>query len=264
MTFLKTLKMKATFPSLWLALLAFSVVFTACKEDTDVPSPTDKKGKVTLLFENVVGDEPLELNRRTSYSTPSNDDFTVSVFRYYISNIKLKQADGTEFIQPESYYLLDQARDASLKFTIPDVPVGNYNSLTFTIGVDSSRNAGGAQTGALAISDMFWTWDTGYIFTKMEGRSSKSPNGSLVFHIGGTTNIKVAAPAMNNRVIQVRESRTPGVHVRADVLRMFTGPETIRFSTSNNVMGGPDAAKIAENQRVGMFTVSAVDTEYSE
>lgn len=248
---------------LWLFLLALSAAFSACKEDTDTPDPDVKKGKVTLEFENVVGDSPLELNSLTPYVTPSNEDFKVTIFRYYISNIKLKSADGTEFIQPESYYLLDQAREPSLKFTIPDVPVGNYNSLTFTLGVDAARDTAGAQTGALAISDMFWTWDTGYIFTKLEGSSTKSPNKSLIFHIGGISNIKEVAPAMNNRVIQVREARTPGVHVRADVLRIFTGPKIILFSNTSNVMGGPDAATIAENQRVGMFTVSAVDTEYA-
>ena len=230
----------------------------------DAPDPNVKKGKVTLEFENVVGDSPLELNSPTPYVTPSNEDFKVTIFRYYISNIKLKGANGTEFIQPESYYLLDQAREASLKFTIPDVPVGNYDSLTFILGVDAARNAAGAQTGALAISDMFWTWDTGYIFTKLEGSSTKPLNKALIFHIGGISNIKVVRPAMNNRVIQVRESRTPGVHVRADVLRMFTGPQTILFSKTNNVMGGPDAAIIATNQAAGMFTVSAVDTEYAE
>jgi hypothetical protein len=29
-------------------------------------------------------------------------------------------------------------------------------------------------------------------------------------------------------------------------------------------MGGPDAVKVANNQAAGMFTVSAVDTEYVE
>ncbi|UOQ67519.1 MbnP family protein [Hymenobacter volaticus] len=254
----------APHPLFWLFFLALSAVFTGCKEDTDSPDPDVKKGKVALEFENVVGDSPLELNSVTPYSTPSNEDFKVTIFRYYISNIKLKRADGTEFIQPNSYYLLDQAREASLKFTIPDVPVGNYNSLTFTLGVDTTRNTGGAQTGALAISDMFWTWDTGYIFTKMEGSSTQAPNKALVFHIGGNSNRKVVSPAMNNRVIQVRESRTPGVHVRADVLRMFTGPEIILFSKTNNVMGGDDAVRVAKNQAAGMFTVSAVDTEYTE
>ncbi len=213
-----------------------------------------------MKFENIVGDSPLELNRRTPYFTPSNDDFTVSVFRYYISNIKLKRADNTEFVQPESYYLLDQERDASRKFTIPDVPVGDYTSITFTVGVDKERNEGGAQTGALAISDMFWTWDTGYIFTKLEGRSPKSPNGVLVFHIGGSANIREVTPALNNRVIQVRESRTPEVQIRADVLRMFTGPAaTVRFANTYNVMGGSDAGNVADNQKAGMFSVDSVN-----
>lgn len=251
--------MKAiSYPLMWLFFFASSVALTACEKDMDVPDKNVKLGEVAVEFNNVVGAEPLVLNRPTLYTTPSNETFSVSVFRYYISNIRLKRTDGTTFVQPESYYLIDQGRDASRKFTIPNVPVGNYNSLTFNIGVDSIRNSKGAQTGALAISDMFWTWDSGYIFTKLEGRSPLSPTGALIFHIGGLPAVKTATPSMNNRVIQVRESRTPEVYIRADVLRMFTGPVNISFKATNNVMGGAEAVSIAENQRVGMFTVDSV------
>ncbi|HEX8424753.1 MbnP family protein [Hymenobacter sp.] len=247
-----------------LSFLASSVAFTACKDDTDMPTPTDMVGNLNIEFENVVGDSPLELNRRAPYFTPSGDDFTVSIFRYYISNIKLKRADGTEFVQPESYYLVDQERDQSRKFTIPNVPAGDYTQLTFILGVDAARNTAGAQTGALAVSDMFWSWDSGYIFTKLEGRSSKSPNQALAFHIAGFqpphNTIRNVSPAMNNKIIQVRQTRTPKIRLRADVLRMFTGTTTILFKDVYNVMGGESAAKIADNQEGGMFTVNQIDS----
>jgi hypothetical protein len=246
----------------FLALVAFSAVLTACKDDKDEPVAIKKFGEVTIDFENVVGANSLQLNRTTPYETPAGDKFTVTTFRYYISNIKFTKANDSVYAQPESYYLIDQAREASRRFTIPNVPAGDYTGLTFTIGVDAARNSGGVQAGALAPSDMFWTWDTGYIFTKLEGRSDQSPNKGIVFHIGGSllphNTIRTVSPAMNGKIFQVRQTRTPEVYIKADVLRMFTGRNTIRFDSLNNVMGGADAVKIADNQAAGMFTVDRV------
>ncbi|MFC7670545.1 MbnP family protein [Hymenobacter humi] len=149
---------------------AWSAALTSCESKQDGPAPAGA-GPVDIEFENVVGSAPLQLNNSTPYTTPAGDQFTVATLRYYISNIKLKKADGTEYVQPESYYLIDQERLASQRFTIANVPAGTYTGLTFTLGVDAARNVAGAQTGALAPSDMFWDWTSGYIFTKLEGRS---------------------------------------------------------------------------------------------
>ena len=54
------------------------------------------------------------------------------------------------------------------------MPAGNYNSLSFLLGVDSMHNVSGAQTGALdPANDMFWTWNSGYVMAKMEGASPR-------------------------------------------------------------------------------------------
>ncbi|MBD2715406.1 hypothetical protein KBK19_10195 [Microvirga sp. STR05] len=244
------------YATLFLALSA-SFSLTSCNEDEDV-----QQGSVSLEFENMAGAVPVQLGS-TTYKTTAGDTFSVSTLRYYISNIKLKKADGNEYVQPESYYLLDEALPATKTFTIPNVPSGDYTGLTFTIGVDSARNVAGAQTGALAPSDMFWNWNSGYIYTKLEGRYSPSKtNGPLVFHIGGfkspNNTIRTVSPAMTNKVIQIREGRTPQVHLKADILKMFTGVSTIRFATVNNVMGGPNAVLVAKNQAAGMFTVDHI------
>jgi len=252
-----------------LCLVLFTAAFiTSCKKDEDAlfPGNPDKPeaslGQLDVVFDHVVGSSPLQLSNPEPYRTLEGDQFTVTTFRYYISNIKLRKADGTEFVQPESYYLLDEAQPASKSFTIPNIPVGSYNSITFTIGVDAARSTGGAQTGALAVGDMFWTWDTGYIHTKLEGRSPQSRNGAIVFHIGGFRDphntIRVISPVLGN-AIQIRESRTPELRIKADVLKMFTGPSPIRFATINNIMvSGPSAAQVANNQAAGMFTIDRI------
>jgi hypothetical protein len=249
------------YTTLFLSFLTLSAAVTSCDDDDDT-TLTPNLGTVDLEFENVAGSTTVQLNSTTPYTTAAGDQFTITALRYYISNIKFKKTDGTEFVQPESYYLVDQAIESSRKFSIPNVPIGDYNGITFTVGVDSARNVSGAQTGALSPSDMFWTWNSGYIYTKLEGRSTQAGTGSIIFHIGGfkspNNTIRTVSPAFSNNLIQVRAGRTPEVHLKADVLKMFTGPNTIRFATNSNVMGGPDAVKIANNQAAGMFTLDHI------
>lgn len=240
-----------------------SLFFTACHDDKDL-APTTASGTLELELDHLVGSAPLALNSSTFYSTPSGQQFKVSTFNYYLSNIKLKKADGTEYAEPESYHLIRESDPATKRFTLTDVPAGDYTSLTFTLGVDSVRNVSGAQTGALDPSNgMFWTWNSGYIYTKLEGSSPQAGgNQQLVFHIGGfkapNNTIRTVSPSLNGAVVQVRDGRTPSIHLQADVLRMFTGVTTIDFAKLSNTMGGPNSVLVANNQAAGMFRVDHV------
>jgi len=245
-------------------LICFSslaVAFTACTDDADVTTPT--AGTLDVEVDHLVGNVPLVLNTGT-YTTSSGQQFTVSTFNYYLSNIKLKKADGTEYAEPESYHLIRQSDAATKAFTLTNVPAGDYTALTFTIGVDSARNVSGAQTGALdPANGMFWTWNSGYIYTKLEGSSPQAGgNKQLLFHIGGfkkpNNTIRTVSPSLNGATIQIRQDRAPAVHLAADVLKMFTGPNPIDFSTLSNTMGGSNSVKVADNQAAGMFRVDHV------
>lgn len=248
----------AKYPA-YLALALLSFFALSCKEDPAVAP--NLPGNVVLEFDNVVGLDSLALDAR-EYTNANGDRFKVSMFKYYISNIILTKADGTEYQQPESYYLIDQSNPASKLVTLQDVPAGEYTSLTFTVGVDSARNVAGAQTGALdPTNGMFWTWDTGYVFLKLEGTSPQSPNGGLVFHIGGFqqphNTIRTVSPALNNQKIRVEASLAPEVHLKADVLQLFQGVNPIKFAELATTMGGENSVKVADNY-VNMFTVDHI------
>lgn len=241
---------------------SFSVIslsLTGCKDDPE--TPTLQTGKVTLEFDHKVGTAPLVLATK-EFTTPAGDQFTVTKFRYYISNIKLTRTDGTQYVQPESYYLVNEEVDASQKLTIDQVPTGDYTGLTFTIGVDSARNVSGVQTGVLAPSDMFWTWKSGYIFLKLEGYSPQAPTGGLTFHIGGiippNNTIRTVSPSFKGTRLLIRHDHTPEIHYKVDVLKMFTGPTTVRFDALSNIMGGANAVKLADNYAQGMFAVDHI------
>lgn len=251
-----------------LILLSIGVLL-GCKKDpkTIQENPNTNSntfeltGDVNFRVDNIVGASPLTLNS-TQYVNENLDTFSVSIFKYYISNIKLKRDDGFEFVEPESYRLFDQADSTTRNFTINNVPLGNYISMEFIIGVDSARNCSGAQAGALDISkDMFWDWAQGYIFAKMEGVSSSVVGGNFAHHIGGFTGqwnaIRKSTPSFGSNMIQVVEGHTPKVYMKADILEWFKNPDVIDLASYVNIAMGKKASQIASNYS-DMFSITAI------
>ncbi|MCC6185593.1 MAG: hypothetical protein IT256_00420 [Chitinophagaceae bacterium] len=242
-------------------IAAFTIASSACrKEENTTPTPTAKEGTVLLEFYNKVGGNALKMDG-TSYKNQNGDDFTVSKFNYYISNIKLNNADGSSYAETESYHLLQQETPASLNFALSAVPAGTYKSITFTIGVDSLRNVSGVQSGALdPANGMFWMWSTGYIMVKMEGTSPQSTAASneLRIHVGGITSpnntISTVTLALPNDITVNNDENH--IHLTADLVKMFGSTNIIDFATTNVVhMPGAAAKKVADNYK-DMFSVT--------
>jgi hypothetical protein len=131
--------------------------------------------------------------------------------------------------------------------------------------VDSARNVSGAQKGALDPNNgMFWTWNSGYIFTKLEGYSPQSSSGGLVFHIGGfkspDNTIRTVSPAFPvGTKLLVRADHSPEIHFNVNVMKMFTGSTTIRFADLNDTMHTPGSSVlVANNYAAGMFSVEHI------
>ncbi len=242
-------------------IAAFAAALASCKKDPEASTPTPKEGKVLLEFSNKVGTENLKMDG-TVYKNQNGDDFSVTKFNYYISNIKLNSIDGSNFAEVESYHLLEQSNTTSLNFSLAKVPAGTYKSITFTIGVDSLRNVSGAQTGALdPANGMFWSWSSGYIMLKMEGTSPQSPQAGniLRIHVGGFSgaNNTVKTVTINFPNTITVNGDENHVHLSADVAKLF-GPSNVTSFASTSVihMPGADAKKIADNY-ASMFSVTA-------
>jgi hypothetical protein len=171
----------------------------------------------------------------------------------------------TSINSSDGYFLVDEDDDASKSIEIPNVPAGDYKSVSFTIGVDSLRNVSGAQTGALdPANGMFWSWNTGYIFVKMEGASPAATGNDLTFHIGGISTqvntIRKVTLALTNENITVRKNIAPEIHLFVDLNKMFSGVNTIDFATLSTTMGDANSVKVADNY-ASMFSVDHVHNE---
>jgi hypothetical protein len=246
------------------------ITLTNCKKDkvtTPEPEPIPvlpTTGNLNLYFEGMVGLNPLVFSTQT-YTNQAGNTYNVTMAKYYISNIKLTNTDNTVFVVNNSYHLIDLSDSLLSLIKLSGVPYGNYKAIQFMIGVDSTRNVSGAQTGALDPAlGMFWTWSSGYIMAKMEGTSPQStaPANKLEFHIGGFSGVnnvlKTVSPSFGLDSAKVSSTITPVIHLSSNLAEWFTAPTVIDFSLINSVtMPGMSAKNFSDNY-MDMFTVEHI------
>ena len=257
-----------------LALAALTLVFTSCSNDDSPDETISGEGQLGLEFDNVFGDANLILNTQIN-TTSEGEALKISAVKYIISNIVLTNENGTTYIYPksESYFIVDEANEASQLIDLTNIPAGNYTKVKFGIGVDQAQfNQGASGQGNLLsqadVADMFWSWSAGYKFVLFEGMftSATVPTESMfMVHTGQTgtaynyTEITLDLPEK----ALVRTTITPYVHLFADVSKIIDGTNKINLSDNNMggmgamIMGGENLPLITSNLS-GMFTVNHV------
>lgn len=252
------------------AALAATVSLFSCRTKEDDPVTAAQEGSLKVEITNLVGNEAMTLSDKTAqtgkwYKSEANDSFKIYVYKYYISNVSVRTADGKTYTEPESYHLINQEDAATRKFTLSNVPAGDYTSISYTIGVDSAHNVSGAKAGDLdPINGMLWSWNTGYIMAKMEGESpaSGATDKSLIFHVAGfhgEFNVLRKVTLGFPEAAKVTGTNVPNVHILADALEWFKTPDAFSFSFLFFVMSeGKQAKGIADNY-ADMFRVDHID-----
>lgn len=251
--------------------LSLVSVLTSCKKDnktsdessngtsstptsTVTTTQTVEKGTMKIEFINTVDGDPLVFGKQ--YTNASGETFTVSRFDYYISNIVLTMHDNSRVNIDNFYRIIKHSEDSTHILNIGAIPAGAYKSIKLMIGVDSTRNYSGAQTGGLDIGyagDMFWGWAQGYIFLKLEGKSAASPTQDITYHIGGYN-----GPNHTQRELtidftgveaSVSKASTPTLKLNVNAGELFKTPTTISFTKFSKILnpGIKDAKMIADN-----------------
>ncbi len=216
-------------------------------------------GRLVIDITNRVGPQVLSLDSG-SYTNALAQPYTVSMFKYYIGKIALREKNGSE-VRSEAYYLVNESEPASKTIVLEHVPIGDYTGISFFTGVDSADNCSGAQDGALdPLNAMFWAWNTGYIFLKLEGRApaSRSSGHLLEYHIGGYRephNCIRHIALRFKKSLPVVEGGTAHVHLNADVAAVLSGKERIDFAQLSSVTDFHNATTIADNYAT-MWSVS--------
>ncbi|MFK7969160.1 MAG: MbnP family protein [Bacteroidia bacterium] len=136
-----------------------------------------------ITFQLCMQGEALELEKGYAVSGKT-DSVQITRFRFYLSNIRFVQNGLVIDSVPKQHILIDAENGNTFSFLSPQ----QYDSISFQIGIDSLTNVSGALGGDLdPTKGMYWSWQSGYINMKLEGRSALCPtrNKQFQFHIGG-------------------------------------------------------------------------------
>jgi uncharacterized repeat protein (TIGR04052 family) len=175
----------------------------------------DAPQAVALEFAAYSGGTPVKCGTAVTGLGSGSVDAQIQDFRFYVSNVKLLKADGSEVALTlganddwnltsggNSLTLVDledgtgscasgtAATNATVKGT---VPAGDYVGVKLTMGVPFALNHSDYATATkpLDIQAMAWSWQSGRKFAKIEVTDPAGATGSWVaktfnFHLGST------------------------------------------------------------------------------
>ena len=108
---------------LFLFVLGTILLLSSCQKDI-----SDETGTSTLkvTFRILNNGEPL--NTSETYLNFSGEQYRVDVFKFYVSNIKLRTSDNQVSEEKESYHLVDLANAESRELTLK-MNNGSYQQL---------------------------------------------------------------------------------------------------------------------------------------
>lgn len=217
--------------------------------------------KTIIKLQHKVGEQNLQLYS-TTYKNIWNEPFIINKFRYYITALEIEFAEGKPSLFSEKkYHLVDEA-DESSKLIIINKKLIGIKAINFILGVDSIVNTTGAHTGDLdPMKSMFWTWNTGYIYAKLEGTSdsSKAQAHAFSYHIGGYKTNENAVKKISLPINHQSTNHITEIIIEADISTWFYGLHDIKISSQPIChQPGKLALSIAENYSK-MFSIKSIN-----
>jgi hypothetical protein len=191
----------------------------------------------------------------------------VQQFKYYVSAIRVSgeraEREGGESVSGreeevllKEAHLVDEGDSSSLVLHL-STDLGDMRTISFVVGVDSLANTGGVQGGDLdPMLGMFWTWNTGYVYARLEGESDSahSPAHRFTWDIGGYKDPSNALRTVTLTLGGAGDKKI--ICITADVLKWFDGKSPVHLVSSPGChQPGALAMRIADNYST-MFSVA--------
>lgn len=159
------------------------------------PAMAQETQTVTIRFAGVVGDTPFSCGASYEGIGATASRITPSDFRFYVSGVELIDAGGRAVAVALDQDQMWQHRDVALldfenrtgpcltgtsetrDVVTGVVPKGDYRGLRFTLGVPFDLNHADATIASspLNLTSMFWNWQAGYKFLRVDFASSGRP-----------------------------------------------------------------------------------------
>jgi hypothetical protein len=219
----------------------FTISFTSCKKDDkdDPIVPITEKGTVLLHLHNYLDDTDLGEVPGIFNTNNAGRDISITKADLYISEIQFIKLDGTIHSFSEKRIL---KTFSNVLYLLGEIPVGNYNTVKFKVGLDSTTNATNPSSSPDSVilnkPDM-WFGSTvqpdGYVFMNVQGMidTSSDLSGAHIpynYKIGTNENYQSITVTGINLTIIKDQAQT--AHMVADYNILFNG---IQLNQSSNL-----------------------------
>ena len=161
----------------------------SCKKKEPDPANgnSSNTSKVTMKFNAVFDGNPVDWAK--FYVTGAGDTVMFDKVKYILSNFILEKENGDLYTLPDAYAYIS-LKDGRDSVMFSGIPKGKYNSIRFTVGLDSAVNHSDPATRALdhplspSLNEMHWGWAGGYIFNVLEGYyKNNGANSGFSYHV---------------------------------------------------------------------------------
>jgi hypothetical protein len=232
-------------------LLTLFVFFSACKEDVTEPTPdlqVQESQDLTVRIHHKFDGKPLVFNDEV-YTLASGEEVNFSRLAYLMADFYLENEAGERFDFENLYAFINANKQDS--FTLTGLPQGTYKAFGFTVGLDSTRNHGDPNQWPTdhplspINNSLHWSWQSGYIFTAIEGGLSSGWD-YFVFHLAGSMNTKEYRVAID--LEKTEEPATLDLDYLLD--EVFVNPEVFSLEKdgkSAHSVEHPVTKKLTEN-----------------
>ena len=225
--------LKTTYSCLFFLLCSFAV--KAQKTTTEI--------SFQLLFDNL----PLELAKQ--YPVSEKDSLTIDFLKFYISDITFLK-EGTQVGKSKEKHHLIDAQNSLIYKALCTIKKKKFDTITFLVGLDSKTQEKGIQGGVLdPTSQMYWTWQNGFINFKLEGKSSLCPTrkNKFQFHVGG-----FQKPYTTSQEVSLKAKGATPLVIKVDVASFFNA---IDISQTNTVTSPNKNAVMVSKVLPTLFSV---------
>ncbi len=221
-----------------------AITLNACKKDVDLTAKPAtikviEKGGLAFHIHSLVDSVEIEAYD-TIYQLSGGRKFSVTMAQLYLSNIQLIKLDGST-VDVSGVIKLKQQQVEECE--LGSVPVGNYKSIKFNVGLSAAVNATvPANTDTTLNHPDMWfntamAQPDGFVFVNFEGTvdTTAAANGSVLvpfsYKIGTNANLQtVTLPDQNFTILK---GQTQEIHIAIDYAKLFDG---VQLNNNGNLI----------------------------
>lgn len=219
-------------------VIGFVFISSCSKNKPGIMDDSLYKGSLMFHIHSYIDGQEVE-DYGAEYSTKEGRRISLTIAQLYISGIQLVKLDGSIYEVGNAKFLKVLENEI---YMIENIPVGNYKSIRFKVGLDSTTNSFEpfipSDSSILNQSSMWFSnvvQPDGYVFINVQGIIDTSSNFTMetapfIYKIG--TNSNLVSINMPEKHLTINKNRTSYSHLGVDYSKLFNG---IQLNQQNNL-----------------------------